>query len=413
MTRRALAAAGAILALVASRSSSPAVEARADAATRGIEAPAPPGSLTPSLASTADGRVLLSWLEPRGERGHALRFASRTAGAGWSEPRTVASGEGWFVNWADFPHLAALPDGTLYAHWLEKRAQGGTYDYDVRITRSRDAGRTWEAPFAPYADRTAGEHGFVALAPLDTTRMGALFLDGRETKRQNGAMTLRFAAVPRTGAPEPDARLDERVCDCCQTALARTTRGLVAAYRDRAADEVRDIAVVRFVDGRWSAPAVPAADGWQIHGCPVNGPALAADGDRVALAWFTMANETPRVKLAFSEDAGASWSKPQVVDDGKPIGRVDVVLPRAARSDAGGAASAVVSWLEQTEAGASVRVRRVSASGGARPSLAVAGTSVARSSGFPRLAVAGDGLIVAWRDAAEPPRIHTALVDLP
>jgi hypothetical protein len=26
---------------------------------------------------------------------------------------------------------------------------------------------------------------------------------------------------------------------------------------------------------------------------------------------------------------------------------------------------------------------------------------------------AGGGLIVAWRDAAEPPRIHTALVDLP
>jgi hypothetical protein len=356
--------------------------------------------------------VLLSWLEPRGERGHALRFASRAKGAGWSEPRTVASGEGWFVNWADFPHLAALPDGTLFAHWLEKRAQGGTYDYDVRVTRSRDAGRTWEAPFAPYQDRTAAEHGFVALAPLDASRMGALFLDGRETKQQNGAMTLRFAAVPKTGAPEPDARLDERVCDCCQTALARTRRGLVAAYRDRSADEVRDIAVVRFADGRWSAPAVASADGWQIHGCPVNGPALAADGDRVALAWFTMANETPRVKLAFSEDAGASWSKPQVVDDGKPLGRVDVVLARAARADAG-AASAVVSWLEQTEAGASLRVRRVSAAGGARPSVAVAGTSVARSSGFPRLALAGDGLIVAWRDAAEPPRIHTALVELP
>jgi hypothetical protein len=34
--------------------------------------------------------------------------------------------------------------------------------------------------------------------------MGAPFLDGRETKQQNGAMTLRFAALPRQGAPEPD-----------------------------------------------------------------------------------------------------------------------------------------------------------------------------------------------------------------
>ncbi len=408
MKRRALAAAGAVLALVASRASSPS-EARANAAAREIETPSPPGSLTPSLAPGAGGRVILSWLEPAGEGGHVLRFATRAAGGGWSEPRTVATGETWFVNWADFPHMASLPDGTLFAHWLEKRARGGTYDYVVRITRSRDAGRTWEKPFAPYADRSAGEHGFVSLAPLDAARMGALFLDGRETKLQNGAMTLRFAAVPRSGAPEPDARLDERVSDCCQTALARTTRGLVAAYRDRSAEEVRDIAVVRFADGRWTAPSVPHADGWQIHGCPVNGPALAADGDRVALAWFTMANETPRVKLAFSEDAGATWSKPQVVDDGKPIGRVDVALPRGTR----GVASAVVSWLEQAEGGASVRVRRMSAAGGTSPSVAVAGTSVARSSGFPRLAVAGDGLLVAWRDAAEPPRIHTALVELP
>lgn len=376
----------------------------AAAVVRALETPAGPGSLAPSLAATADGRVLLSWVEPLGEGRHALRFAARAKGGSWSQPLTVQEGAGWFVNWADFPHLSALADGTLFAHWLEKRPGGTTYDYDVRVSRSRDAGRSWDVSFTPYRDQTAGEHGFVAFAPLDAARMGVLFLDGRETKRTDGAMTLRFAAVARDGPPEADTRVDERVCDCCQTALARTSRGLVAAYRDRSASEVRDVAVVRFEDGRWSEHVFPGAEGWQIHACPVNGPALAAAGDTVALAWFTMAGETPRVKVALSEDAGASWGPPRVVDDGRPIGRVDVAL-----TDGG---AAVVSWLEETDTSASIRLRRVDARG-ASTAFALAGTSAARSSGFPRLAVAGGEIVVAWRDAGEPARVRTALVELP
>ena len=391
---------------------------------RQLVTPAAPGSSVPSLAATADGRVLLSWVEPRSEGRHTLRFASRPVGGVWSEPLTVAEGKGWFVNWADFPHMAGLDDGTLFAHWLEKRPGGTTYDYDVRVTRSRDAGRSWDPPLSPYRDATAGEHGFVALAPVDAARMGILFLDGRETKHKRGAMTLRFTALAREAAAEPDTRIDARVCDCCQTALVRTTRGLVAAYRDRSDKEVRDIAVVRLEDGRWSEPVLPAADGWEIHGCPVNGPALAADGDRMALAWFTMAGDAPRVKVAFSGDAGVTWSPPSVVDDGQPIGRVDVVLlPRGTAGGLAGSSSAVVSWLEQTDAGASLRLRRVAegtnppASGGAgtasSASLPVAGTSAARSSGFPRMALAGGELVVAWRDASEPARVTTAVVQLP
>jgi len=351
-------------------------------------------------------------VEPRGEGRYALRFAAREKGGAWSAPLTVGEGKGWFVNWADFPHMAALDDGTLFAHWLEKRPGGTTYDYDVRVTRSRDAGRHWDAPFSPYQDPAAGEHGFVAFAPLDRARMGILFLDGRETRNPDGAMTLRFAAVPRDAAGEPDTRIDARVCDCCQTALARTTRGLLAAYRDRSPSEVRDIAVVRLENGRWSAPVFPSADGWEFPACPVNGPALAADGDRVALTWFTMAGDQPRVKLAFSEDAGVSWGAPVVVDDGNPIGRVDVVWPGAPDAGPGGG-SAVVSWLEQTGTGAALRLRRVGGDAAASKSFSVAGTSPARSSGFPRMAASGGELVVAWRDSSEPARLVTAVVELP
>ena len=37
------------------------------------------------------------------------------------------------------------------------------------------------------------------------------------------------------------------------------------AYRDRSADEVRDISIVRRVGGRWTKPAPVHDDGWKIQ----------------------------------------------------------------------------------------------------------------------------------------------------
>jgi len=401
------------LQLASAREPRPLEAAPATAVVRELEAPAAPGSLAPSLSATPDGRLLLSWLEPRADGVHALRLARRAPGGDWSQPTTVAEGASWFVNWADFPHVAALGDGTLVAHWLEKQPGGTTYDYDIRLTRSRDGGRGWEPAFAPYREAAASEHGFVALAPLDAARMGILFLDGRETKRKDGAMTLRFTTLARDAPPAPDVLVDARVCDCCQTALARTARGLVAAYRDRSDTEVRDVAVARFENGRWSEPVFPGAEGWQVHGCPVNGPAIAAAGERVVVAWFTMAGDSPRVKLALSDDSGKSFGPPQVVDDGSPIGRVGVALPGGAGGGPGDG-SAVVSWLEQSNGpGASLRVRRVGEGRVPSPSLAVVATSPARSSGVPQLAASGGELVAAWRDSSEPARIRTAIVAVP
>jgi hypothetical protein len=39
--------------------------------------------------------------------------------------RPSPSGD-FFVNWADFPSVVAGSEGTLFAHWLQRRA-GGKY----------------------------------------------------------------------------------------------------------------------------------------------------------------------------------------------------------------------------------------------------------------------------------------------
>lgn len=364
-----------------------------------ISNPAAAGSGEANLAVLPDGRALLSWIEPSGSE-KAIRMAVRERDA-WSEARTIARGPDFFVNWADFPALAALPDGTLFAHWLEKSA-GEKYSYGVRLSRSADLGRTWSEAIVPHTDRSAVEHGFVSMADDGTGRMALVWLDGREKT----ATALLSTRAPREGPVGPEERVDGRVCDCCQTALVRTPRGLLTAFRDRSEDEVRDIAVARFENGTWSPPQVVAPDGWKIDGCPVNGPALAVSGEWVALAWFTLA-PSPRVRLAFSQDGARTWGTPLDVHEGRPLGRVDVAfLP---------AGDAVVSFLEQARAetkGGAVRLvlRRVDAEGRLSAPHDAAPSSGARSSGFPRLERAGDALLLAWRDTGEPARIRTALV---
>jgi hypothetical protein len=378
-----------------------------DAAT----APAPPGSRYPNLARASDGRVVLSWVAPAPGDAYALQYATWTDGA-WSTPATVATGRGWFVNWADFAAVAPLGGGLWAAHWLEQRP-GSVYSYDVRMSVSRDEGRTWSPALTPHRDGTPTEHGFVSTAG-ERGEVAAVWLDGRNTAghdqdSENGspqtAMSLRTARIDAQGhISGGEAELDARVCDCCQTDIATTSEGLVVAYRDRSEDELRDISVVRTTKDGWSAPSLVHRDGWRIAACPVNGPALAAQGTTVAVAWFT-APDTPRVRLAFSDDEGRSFAAPLEVAAGRLAGRVDVVLLDEHR--------AAVSWLADGASGAEIRAQLWSRQGPASAPLTVARTSVERASGFPRMAIAGRALHFAWTDTSTTPIVRTALFELP
>ncbi|MFN0123573.1 MAG: sialidase family protein, partial [Blastocatellia bacterium] len=353
---------------------------------RELPSPAGPGSGQPNLAVTPDGRVHLSWIERLGEGRFALRFSTLEKEK-WTAPRVIAEGANWFVNWADFPSMIALPDGSLAAHWLAKSGTG-TFEYDVTISRSFDGGKTWGKPLIPHRDGVKAEHGFVSLFAAKDGNLAAVWLDGREMKSDahdahghgHGNMTLRSVKIKRDGALADDAVLDARVCECCQTSAAMTADGPVVVYRDRseAEPEIRDIFIVRQKDGKWSAPRLVFADNWRLNGCPVNGPSIAAHGRRVAVAWFTGANNAPRVKLSFSDNAGESFGAPVMVDHGNPAGRVETVL-----LDDG---SALVCWLEKLADGGAVRVRRITPDGKRDEAMTVAPIGTARSNGFPQMA---------------------------
>jgi hypothetical protein len=374
-------------------------------------APFDPGSGEPCLAVSPSGAVWLSAFEPHGKEGAALMVA-RLDGERWSKPSVIAENLDFFVNWADFPRLLAPADGELIAH-MPVRSGEEPYAYDVRLTRSRDGGATWGTPVTPHRDGTATEHGFVSLLPA-TGGVRVVWLDGRNAAGQKGHaeeggvdMTVRTAVVEPAGAMREEAVLDGRVCDCCQTAAVAVPGGALVAYRDRSPDEVRDISLVRLENGSWSEPYALHRDGWKIAACPVNGPALASRGERVAAAWYTQAGDRAQVKVSFSEDGGKSFGTPIRADWGDPLGRVGIVLLEDG--------TALLAWMEQREKQAEFLVRRVRADGSTGLPMTIARTAATRGSGFPQLVVSGNRAILAWTESetGKPTRVRTAFATLP
>jgi hypothetical protein len=300
---------------------------------------------------------------------------------------------------------------------------------DVRLSYSKDDGRTWAASVTPYAESGPRDRLFASLFEMPGPALGLVWLDGgamtnRPTDgqragptqahganhaRQHGGdhqgqqdhkgrgeasgagmsdMSLRFASFDGVWKQTASMPIDPRVCECCSTAAAVTSEGVLAAYRNRSNDEVRDIYVSRLVEGRWTEPAVAHADNWRISLCPINGPALSASGPNVALAWYTMKREQGHSYVAFSRDAGRRFGEPIRLDDTASLGRVDVeLLPDG---------SALTTWIEVADGRSQFRARRVEANGTRSAAVTVAGLNGSRTA--PRLARAGDELIFTWTE---------------
>ena len=402
---------------------------------RPVATPAAAPSAQPQLSVSKRG-VLVSSIERSGDLA-TLQFAERTA-TGWTAARSVASGRNWFVNWADVPSVLRLPSGAIVAHWLQKSADD-TYAYDVRLSHSTDDGQTWSPSVTPHHDGTRTEHGFASLFPMGEG-FGLVWLDGRAMKGGEaghdghgaGAMSVRFArfapatrpsgqsAPPRTGQhfqQVEESAVDAKVCECCPTAAAVTADGVIAAYRNRSDDEIRDNYVARLVNGKWSTPVAVFDDGWKIAACPVNGPSLSARGNAVAMAWFTVKNEQGQAYVAFSQDSGKTFGAPIRIDDGGTLGRVDIELL------ADGAALAT--WIEfvpqradaagHKPASAQFRARRIERNGTRSAPVTIAGLAGSRSSGYPRAAVANGEVVFAWTETADGGGFHvrTAAAPLP
>jgi hypothetical protein len=357
-----------------------------------VLSPAGASSSLPHLVSNTNG-TLVSWVETKGDSLDTLFFSELDNGT-WQEPQAIAQGGDWFVNWADYPMIAENK-GNYWSHVLKKSTEG-TYSYDVKMTIKPKESTKWETNMSLHTDGTPTEHGFVTVLPYKDAFF-VTWLDGRNTEEnaagERGAMTVRAAEVAANGKVSHEHELDVSTCDCCQTTAAITDNGPVVLYRDRSEEEIRDISIVRQVNGTWTAPKTIHADGWKIKGCPVNGPKVAAMGNNLVAAWFTGAQDTARVQVVFSKDGGENFQKPTVIAEGTTIGRVDVVWVDEE--------TAVVSWMDIKEKVASLNVAKISRTGVLSEKVTVVEMNGSRQSGFPQLEKVDDMLYFAWTDVTK------------
>ena len=351
-----------------------------------ISVPSGTPAYGPRLSAGNDDAAILSWME-RSDGGATLRFSSYVQGS-WSQSITVSTDEKMFVNWADLPAVVPVGSKELLAHWLSY-TDDAPYAYQILTAYSHDEGATWSTPASPHSDGTPTEHGFVSSYPV-AGGTGLVWLDGRNTPDKG--MTLRSATLSTSGVPSEKTVIDDWVCDCCQTDVAITESGPVAVYRDRTDDEVRDIYVARQLKGVWQPGTPISNDGWVIAGCPVNGPVIDAAGKLVVVAWFTAANQEPKVQTAISTNAGKSFSDAIEITSTNATGHVGIALIDAH--------SYAVSWMETDKDGDYVvKLRALTSDGRKGPVRMVGRTSIGRN--VPQLMRVQDKLILAWTDEIE------------
>ena len=351
-----------------------------------IKNPSLINSSLPRLFSNGED-LLMSWIQNK-DSIVSLKY-SKFNGINWTAPTEIISGSDWFVNWADFPAIAEN-DGSILTNILKKSAEG-TYTYDIHLQLYSKQKNTWKNNILLNQDGIKSEHGFVSMLPYNNDSFFVTWLDGRTlvgVPKENEQMTLRAAFIDAEGEISNDILLDDKTCECCNTAATMTTNGPVVAYRDRSVTEIRDISIVRFVNGNWTAPKNVYQDHWEIPGCPVNGPAIDSFNDTVALAWFTAENDNPRIQVSFSENQGETFGLQYRVDNGNAIGRVDVVMIDQN--------NAVVSWMEPDGIDTLIQILKLSSNGEKNMPITITKTRSERSSGFPQLEVVGDKLYLAW-----------------
>ena len=355
-----------------------------------------PYNSSESFLFSSDKDLFISWTEQVLDSN--FLYITRLEGDSWTNKELITKGTDWFVNWADFPSISLNEvSGSIFSFHLQKSSEE-TFSYDVNY--HINSKETWNDMNKIHDDNTFSEHGFVSSIPYKDGFMVS-WLDGRNTYgvgdhgHAKGAMTIRSAILDSNGNIVNQNVIDEMVCECCQTSMAISGDIPIVVYRDRSEGEIRDIYYSRYIDSNWTEPHPIHNDGWEINGCPVNGPNVDSYGDNVVVSWFSASNGRPKVNLKFSTDNGRTFGDKILIDevDNSPLGRVDIELISETE--------AMISWLSTVDGKGKLLIRKIKTNGEIGPIKVVDEISTERSTGFPQIEKFNDDVYISWTDNSE------------
>ena len=341
----------------------------------------------PTFAVSDAGTGVVAWVSAPGGGSDGRLYVQ----VGDSAARELRDPLGPVIGYGEAPpKLSFGPDGSLSALYVIGRMIPGQKwpGSALRFVRSRDGGRTWDAPVTVTDDSTVfGDHNF---APDGAVYVS--WLDGRGGK--SAAYVTHSTDGGATWAPNRRIEPAGEACPCCRTAVATATDGtLYVAWRKVFPGNVRDVVVARSSDrgATWSAPVRAHADDWVFDACPDAGPALAVDDSgRVHVAWWTGLEGKAGVYYARSADGARTFGAPT------SLGVARYSRPAHVQLALGGGTVAAA-WDDGTRQIPQVVVR-LSRDGGDSFGPAEPVSAAGRTGTFPVVALRERGLTLAWSE---------------
>jgi hypothetical protein len=296
----------------------------------------------PSPAAGRDGAVYVAWVG-HGAGKEADVWVTRVEGDSRrpaAAPARVNPEPGGATAWrGDAPSVAVSAEGAVYVAWTARPAEGGQAT-TLYVSASRDGGRSFGEPVRVNDDFAPGVHGMHSLAAGADGRVYVAWLDERSVAaaqdgahasgQMSGRMPMHgeqnrevFFSYSADGARTfaANRRIAVEACPCCKTSLAASVDGRVyVGWRQVLPGDFRHVAVASSADGgeTFDAPAVVSDDRWELRGCPVSGPALAAgEGGRLTVLWFTAGDAgVAGLYSAESGDGGRTFAPRRAVSEG-------------------------------------------------------------------------------------------------
>ncbi len=277
-----------------------------------------PNRASQSPQLSAHGSVVVAaWvaLDPNSSGGaDAFIAMSHNGGSGFGAPVRVNDVAGEVRASEQQVPRVAMHENTIAVVWTSRRGNAT----EIRLAVSTDHGASFGASRRISPEGAPGTRGWASLTIDDDDRVRIAWLDTRvaAAEKLRAVETPHAAGHTMSGGTqqdlyvalvEPDGTQAERlastnVCFCCKTAIAQTSAHTFIAFRDIYGDNMRDISVVHVGNAEITRSRV-SEDGWQIAGCPEDGPALVASTRGLDIVWPTAVSADALQRGVFTSSA--------------------------------------------------------------------------------------------------------------
>jgi hypothetical protein len=225
--------------------------------------------------------------------------------------------------------------------------------------------------------------------------------DGVAMAQKSG---LYYASAGASSVGERE--LAKGVCYCCKTALAVGPTGTIhAAWRHVYAGNLRDMAATMSTDGgrTFSDPVRVSEDGWEIAGCPDDGPAMVVDqSGTVHLVWPTMIDgATPEGALFYATSRDGVTFAPRTriptMSQSRPTHPQIAIDPKG---------RVMVAWDEFADGQRVAAAREVKGVAGASIDFGpIRMVALSGPATYPVLAATDAGILAVWTTGGDTPAV--------